>query len=500
MNLNILLKDIKDLGGKDFSNKLNIINNEAEREISSITADSRVVKDGTLFIALKGAKLDGHQYIAQAIEQGAVAVVCEDLPEALNDTVTYIQIDDSYEAQGYLAAAWYGKPSQEMKVVGVTGTNGKTTIATLLYRLFLAAGYHVGLISTVCNYIGKEAKPTTHTTPMPLDLQALLAEMKEAGCSHVFMEVSSHAVAQHRIAGLDFAGGVFTNLSRDHLDYHGTTAEYLKAKKGFFDSLKQDAFALTNLDDRNGEVMLQNCKAKKLSYALHSSADFKAEILEQQADYTLLNINGQEVAVRLVGHFNAYNLLAVYGVARLLGLEDEEVLCHLSELRSVDGRLETFHSPKKGYTAFVDYAHTPDALANVLETLNTLRDSSKNKDARVICVVGCGGDRDSGKRPLMTQEALRQSDQVILTSDNPRTEDPELILRDMKAGIPQGEEAKVLSITDRAEAIRTACTLAKAGDLILIAGKGHETYQEVNGVKHDFDDREVVKKQFSVEA
>ncbi len=497
MLLNKLIKDIKDLGGKGFASELDIIN-EQDIELTSITADSRAVKDGSLFIALKGAKVDGHKYIEQATKQGAKAIVCEELPEELKDNVTYFQCTDSYEAQGYLASAWYGKPSQDLKVVGVTGTNGKTTIATLLYRLFLSAGYQVGLISTVCNYIGTEAKPTTHTTPMPLELQARLAEMRDKGCSHVFMEVSSHAVAQHRIAGLEFAGGIFTNLSRDHLDYHGTTAEYLKAKKGFFDGLSKEAFALTNLDDKNGEVMLQNCEAKRLSYALHNLADFKAQILEQQADYTLLEINKQEVAVRLVGHFNAYNLLAVYGTAKLLGLEEEEVLCHLSQLRSVDGRLETFKSPKKGYTAFVDYAHTPDALANVLETLMTLRLNAKG-EGRIICVVGCGGDRDSGKRPLMTQEALKGSDQVILTSDNPRTEDPQAILEDMKAGIPQGEEGRVLSITDRAEAIRTACTLARERDLILIAGKGHETYQEVNGVKHDFDDREIVKQQFETE-
>ncbi len=498
MLLSKLIKEIKELGGKIFASKLEIIN-ERELELTSITADSRAVQEGTLFIALKGAKVDGHQYIEQAIKQGAKAIVCEELPKQLNEDVSYIQSANSYEAQGYLASAWYSKPSQELKVIGITGTNGKTTIATLLYRLFLSAGYHVGLISTVCNYIGEEARPTSHTTPMPLELQKLLAEMRDKGCSHVFMEVSSHAVAQYRIAGLEFAGGVFTNLSRDHLDYHGTTAEYLKAKKAFFDNLSKNAFALTNIDDKNGEVMLQNCQAKRLSYALHSLADFKAQILEQQADYTLLEINKQEVAVRLVGHFNAYNLLAVYGVAKLLGLEEEEVLCHLSQLRSVDGRLETFKSPKKGYTAFVDYAHTPDALANVLETLDTLRQSSKGQNARIICVVGCGGDRDSGKRPLMTQEALKGSNQVILTSDNPRTEDPQAILEDMKAGIPQGEEGRVLSITDRAEAIRTACTLAREGDLVLIAGKGHETYQEINGVKHDFDDREVVKQQFETE-
>ncbi len=499
MKLDFLLENIVQLSKKRLAGTYQVLGDFEGRELKAITSDSREVSDGSLFIALKGAKVDGHNYIEQCINQGASVIVCEDLPARINPHVCYVKVENSYEFQAFLASAWYGNPSEEMKVIGVTGTNGKTTTATLLYRLFRSLGYEVGLISTVCNYIGSEEIPATHTTPMPLALQALLAQMRDHGCSHVFMEVSSHAVAQHRIDGIDYSVAVFTNLSRDHLDYHGTFADYLKAKKTFFDYLSPNAVAITNIDDKNGLVMLQNCQAKKQSYSLTQCSDFKVEILEQHADHTLLSIDGSEVVVRLVGHFNAYNLLAVYATAYSLGLDKQEILTALSQLRSVDGRLESFHSDKKGYTAFVDYAHTPDALANVLETLHALRNSSAHHEAKIICVVGCGGDRDKGKRPLMTKEAVRLADQVILTSDNPRTEVPEAIIQDMKEGIPVGAEAQVLSICDRAEAIRTACLLAGENDLILVAGKGHESYQEINGVKYDFDDREILRIQFAQE-
>ena len=464
-------------------------------EITKITEDSRAVTAGTLFVALRGTQADGHRFIPSAIEAGSRAIVLETLPEEPQEGVAYIVVPSSSEVLGLLSSALHGHPSRQLTVVGVTGTNGKTTIATLLFRLFRALGYRCGLLSTVCNYIEDEAISATHTTPSAPELQALLGRMRDAGCTHVFMEVSSHALAQHRVAGLHFRGGIFTNLTRDHLDYHGSVQEYLRAKKSFFDGLGKEAFALTNVDDKNGLVMLQNTRAEKYSYALRSSADYRAEILEQYPYGTQIRIGGREVLVRLVGEFNIYNLLAVYGAALLLGVAKEDVLIQLSQLTAVDGRFQSFISEKRGYIAIVDYAHTPDALANVLETIQEL----KARKAEVICVVGCGGDRDRGKRPIMAQEAARRSDRVILTSDNPRSEDPQAIIAEMKAGLSPEDLSRTLSITDRAEAIRTATMLAKAGDIILIAGKGHETYQEIAGVRHHFDDREILLEQFAHE-
>ena len=464
-------------------------------EITKITEDSRAVTAGTLFVALRGTQADGHRFIPSAIQAGSRAIVLEVLPEELQEGVAYIVVPSSSEVLGLLSSALHGHPSRQLTVVGVTGTNGKTTIATLLFRLFRALGYRCGLLSTVCNYIEDEAISATHTTPSAPDLQALLARMRDAGCTHVFMEASSHALAQHRVAGVHFRGGIFTNLTRDHLDYHGSVQEYLRAKKSFFDGLGKEAFALTNVDDKNGLVMLQNTRAEKHSYALRSAADYRAEILEQYPYGTQIRIGGKEVLVRLVGEFNIYNLLAVYAAALLLGVPKEDVLIQLSQLTAVDGRFQSFISEKRGYVAIVDYAHTPDALANVLETIQEL----KGRKAEVLCVVGCGGDRDRGKRPIMAQEAVRRSDRVILTSDNPRSEDPRTIIEEMKAGLTPDELARTLSITDRAEAIRTATMLAKAGDIILVAGKGHETYQEIAGVRHHFDDREILLEQFAHE-
>ncbi|WP_298525089.1 UDP-N-acetylmuramoyl-L-alanyl-D-glutamate--2,6-diaminopimelate ligase [uncultured Porphyromonas sp.] len=464
-------------------------------EITKITEDSRAVTAGTLFVALRGTQADGHRFIPSAIQAGSRAIVLETLPEELQEGVAYIVVPSSSEVLGLLSSALHGHPSRQLTVVGVTGTNGKTTIATLLFRLFRALGYRCGLLSTVCNYIEDEAISATHTTPSAPDLQALLGRMRDAGCTHVFMEASSHALAQHRVAGVHFRGGIFTNLTRDHLDYHGSVQEYLRAKKSFFDGLGKEAFALTNVDDKNGLVMLQNTRAEKHSYALRSAADYRAEILEQYPYGTQIRIGGKEVLVRLVGEFNIYNLLAVYATALLLGVPKEDVLIQLSQLTAVDGRFQSFISEKRGYVAIVDYAHTPDALANVLETIQEL----KGRKAEVLCVVGCGGDRDRGKRPIMAQEAVRRSDRVILTSDNPRSEDPRTIIEEMKAGLTPDELARTLSITDRAEAIRTATMLAKAGDIILVAGKGHETYQEIAGVRHHFDDREILLEQFAHE-
>lgn len=464
-----------------------------DQQIHELIEDSRRSAAGALFFALRGATSDGHRFVSAAIDAGVRAIVLEVLPEVLHPEVTYVQVSDSREALGLIASCWWGHPSDELTLVGVTGTNGKTTIATLLYRLWRSAGYACGLLSTVCNYIDGRAVPSTHTTPGALQIQALLAQMRDAGCSHVFMEVSSHAVDQRRIAGLDFDGGIFTNLTRDHLDYHGTIREYLYAKKRFFDELPSSAFALTNADDRNGEVMLQNTSARRLRYALANLADYRAMILERYPDSTELELDGAQVVVRLVGEFNIYNLLAVYGATRELGMEQGEALRQLSMLTSVDGRLETFHSDRRGYTAFVDYAHTPDALVNVLETLREL------KPRQIICVVGCGGDRDRGKRPIMASEAARLADRVILTADNPRTEDPQAIIQEMRHGLDAGALARTLTIVDRAEAIRTACMLAQPGDYVLIAGKGHETYQEIQGVRHPFDDRSVVRAILSAE-
>lgn len=463
-------------------------------EVTDIQMDSRLVKPGCLFVAVKGTQTDGHAYIGKAIAGGAAAIVCETLPEQTDDKVTYVQVSDSEDAVGKLATTFYGNPTEKLDLVGVTGTNGKTTIATLLYKMFRRFGYKVGLISTVCNYIDGEAIPTDHTTPDPITLNRLLGKMADEGCKYAFMEVSSHSVAQKRIGGLKFAGGIFTNLTRDHLDYHKTFENYLKAKKAFFDGLPKSAFALTNADDKNGLVMVQNTKAKVATYSLRTLCDFKGKVLEDGFEGMLLDINNREVNVQFIGRFNASNLLAVYGAACLLGKQPEEVLIALSILRPVSGRFDAIRSPK-GYTAIVDYAHTPDALENVL---NAIHEVLKGR-GQVITVVGAGGNRDKGKRPLMAQESVKQSDKVVITSDNPRFEEPQDIINDMLAGLTKEDMRKVISIADRREAIRTACMLAQPGDVVLIAGKGHENYQEVKGVKHHFDDKEVVKDIFANE-
>ncbi|MDD4515342.1 UDP-N-acetylmuramoyl-L-alanyl-D-glutamate--2,6-diaminopimelate ligase [Massilibacteroides sp.] len=464
------------------------------KEITGIQADSRLVEAGNLFIAVRGVSVDGHTFIPNVIEKGAAAIVCEEIPEGMKDRCSFIQVKDSADALGKLASAWYGSPSEKLTLVGVTGTNGKTTTATLLYDLFRKLGHKAGLLSTVCNYIDGIAVPTEHTTPDPLTMHALLARMVEAGCEYAFMEVSSHAVDQRRISGLSFEGGVFTNLTRDHLDYHKTVDNYLKAKKAFFDNLPATAFALTNIDDKAGPVMLQNTLAKKLTYSLRTLADFKAKILESHFEGTDLIINNREVMVHFVGRFNAYNLLAVYGTAVALGKDPENVLIGLSTLHPVSGRFETIRSVL-GYTAIVDYAHTPDALTNVLNGIHEVLEGN----GRIITVVGAGGNRDKGKRPLMAKEAVDKSDQVILTSDNPRFEDPDAIIQDMVAGLSPADMERTLCITDRTQAIKTAIMLAKKGDVILIAGKGHEDYQDVKGVKHHFDDREKVREIFKTQ-
>ncbi len=463
----------------------------ADMQIENIQFDSRKVEAGSLFVATKGTAADGHQYITTAIEKGAVAVVCEDLPADQTPNVTYIKVENSSDALGKMASAWYGFPSSKMTLVGVTGTNGKTTIATLLYQLFRKLGHKSGLLSTVCNYVNEVAVEATHTTPDALALNELLAQMVDAGCEYAFMEVSSHSVDQRRIAGLQFDGGVFTNITRDHIDYHLTFENYLKAKKQFFDELSSEAFALTNADDKNGLVMLQNSKAKKYTYSLRSMADFKTRILEHGFEGMLLDMNDREVNVSFIGKFNASNLSAVFGAAVLLGQDELEVLRIISSLNSVSGRFETLHSPA-GFTAIVDYAHTPDALTNVIDTINQILQGN----GRLITVVGCGGNRDKGKRPMMAREAVNGSWKAILTSDNPRFEEPQDILNDMLAGLDVVDKAKSLTIVDRREAIRTACALAQPGDVVLVAGKGHEDYQIIQGVKHHFDDKEVVRECF----
>ena len=461
--------------------------------IVGITADSRKVRKEYLFIAVPGTMVDGHDFIKMAIANGASAIVCEKIPNELENSVVYIRVADSADTLGKLASAWYGHPSKQLTLVGVTGTNGKTTIATLLYRTIKAFGYKTGLLSTVCNYIDDKEIPSTHTTPDPLELNALLAEMVKSGCLYAFMEVSSHSVSQKRISGLRFKGGIFTNLTRDHLDYHKTFDAYLNAKKTFFDSLPKDAFALSNADDKNGMIMLQNCKAKRYYYSLRTLADFKAKIIEMHFDGTLMQINGHELFTKFVGRFNAYNLLAVYAGVCLLGQSSEAALLILSTLSPVAGRFQTLRSPK-GFSAVVDYAHTPDALTNVLNAIHDVLGGN----GKVITVVGAGGNRDKGKRPLMAREAVNQSDRVIITSDNPRYEDPESIIQDMLEGIPDSEEKKVLSITDRKQAIKTAVMMATPGDVILVAGKGHEDYQEVKGIKHHFSDREILEELFAL--
>ena len=482
MRLNELLKNVE---------SLNIIG-DVNVEITGVNIDSRRIEKGHLFVAIPGTVTDGHKFIPKAIELGAAAVLCEIIPEEDTAGVTYIKVASTEDAVGKVATLFYGDPSRKLKLVGVTGTNGKTTIATLLYNMFRKFGHKCGLLSTVCNYIEGEAIPADHTTPDPIELNRLLAQMVDAGCEYAFMECSSHAIAQKRIGGLKFAGGLFTNLTRDHLDYHKTFENYRDAKKAFFDGLDKDAFAITNADDKNGMIMVQNCKAQVKTYSTRTMADFKAKIIECHFEGMYLDINGKEVGVQFIGKFNVSNLLAVYGAAVMLGKKPEDILLILSTLKSVNGRLEPIHSPE-GYTAIVDYAHTPDALENVLNAIHEVL----NGNGKVITVCGAGGNRDKGKRPIMAQEAVKQSDKVIITSDNPRFEEPQDIINDMLAGLDQKQMKKVLSIVDRREAIRTACMLAEKGDVILIAGKGHEDYQEIKGVKHHFDDKEVVKEIFN---
>lgn len=482
MTLTELLKDVATLR----------ITGDQQIDIKGVAIDSRKVEDGWLFIAERGTVTDGHKYIAKAEELGARAVVCETLPEAPAQGVTYVEVACSEQVAGQIASNFFGRPSEKLHLLGVTGTNGKTTIATTLYNLFRRLGYKCGLLSTVVNYVDGEAVPTEHTTPDPITLNALLARMVEAGCDYAFMECSSHSIVQNRIGGLLFAGGIFTNLTRDHLDYHKTFENYRDAKKLFFDRLPRTAFAITNADDRNGMVMVQNTAATVKTYSTERTADFKAKILEAHFEGMYLDINGHEVGVQFIGRFNASNLLAVYGAAVMLGESAADVLVALSEMKPVSGRFESLRSPL-GYTAIVDYAHTPDALDNVLRAIHGVLEGR----GQVITVCGAGGNRDKGKRPLMAQEAVRQSDQVIITSDNPRFEEPQDIINDMLAGLDDEQRRKVISIADRREAIRLACKMASRGDVILVAGKGHEDYQEVKGVKHHFDDKEEVSKAFA---
>lgn len=462
--------------------------------IKGIVFDSREVKKGELFVALKGTQSDGHQYINKAIENGATAVVCQDLPENISEKVTWVQTKDSAESLGLLCANFHDNPSKKLKVVGVTGTNGKTTTATLLYKLFKKLGYKVGLISTVVYYVDDLALEATHTTPDPVQIQSLMARMVEKGCSYCFMEVSSHALVQKRTAGIDFNGAVFTNITQDHLDFHVTFDQYIKAKKMFFDNLNSQAFALVNNDDRNGKVMIQNTKGTVSNYALHSMADFKAKIIESHFDGMLISIDGTELWVNLIGEFNVYNLLAIYSTALLLGENKIETLQHLSSLHEVDGRFQQVRN-NKGITVIVDYAHTPDALANVLRTIREIRNEAPGQ---IITVAGAGGNRDKTKRPIMAKICAEMSDKVILTSDNPRFEEPQDILNDMLTGISHEQLNTVLTISDRREAIKTAIMLSKKGDIVLVAGKGHETYQEIKGIKHHFDDREELDRILNV--
>ena len=474
-----------------YINPITIIG-DAEAEITGVNIDSRKVEKGHLFVAIKGTQTDGHRFIPKALELGAIAVLCEDLPETPQEGVTYVQVASTEAAVGPVATVFYDEPSLKLKLVGVTGTNGKTTIATLLYNMFRKFGHKCGLLSTVCNYIEGEAIPADHTTPDPIELNRLLHQMVEADCEYAFMECSSHAIAQKRIGGLQFAGGLFTNLTRDHLDYHKTFENYRDAKKAFFDGLPKDAFAITNADDKNGMVMVQNTKAQVKTYSTRSMADFRARIIECHFEGMYLEIDGHEVGVQFIGKFNVSNLVAVYGAAIMLGKKSEDILVVLSTLKSVAGRLEPIRS-QEGVTAIVDYAHTPDALENVLNAIHEVLDG---KGGQVITVCGAGGNRDKGKRPLMAQEAVKQSDRVIITRDNPRFEEPQDIINDMLAGLDQKQMKKVISIADRREAIKTATMLAQKGDVILIAGMGHEDYQEIKGVKHHFDDREVVREIF----
>lgn len=461
---------------------------DTDKNVVSLASDSRKAAKEGIFVAVRGVTTDGHKYIPVVASNHVGAIICEELPSSIQKGITYVRVADSAEALGKLASAWYGHPSSKLKLVGVTGTNGKTTTATLLYETARLQGHKAGLLSTVCNYIEDRAIPTTHTTPDPLTLNALLAEMVEAGCGYAFMEVSSHAADQQRIAGLQFAGGIFSNLTRDHLDYHHTVENYMRAKKKFFDMLPPSAFALINIDDKSGRFMVQNTKAKVYTYSLRTDANFRGRIVETRLDGTLLQLNGHDVEVQFTGKFNAYNLTAVYGAAILTGFEPESVLVDMSRLVPVAGRFQTFRSPQ-GVTAIVDYAHTPDALVNVLDTIREI----VGPNGRITTVVGAGGDRDHGKRPQMAQESACRSDRLILTADNPRTEDPAAIIADMKTGLSESEMRRTLIIADRREAIRTAIITATPGEVVLVAGKGHETYQEIDGVRHHFDDREEVK-------
>ena len=473
MRINELLKNIE----------CDIVNNN-NIDIKHITFDSRNIEADTLFVAQVGVHVDGHNYIASAIEKGAVAVVCEQMPETIAPNVVYIKTADSNKALGYIASNFYNNPSTKLKLIGITGTNGKTTTVTLLHQMFRQIGYHTGLISTIVNKIDEKEIPSTHTTPDAINLNKLLWQMVDNGCEYCFMEVSSHSIVQNRIGGLEFFGGIFSNITHDHLDFHKTFAEYISAKKRFFDNLPSSAFALTNIDDRNGQVMLQNTKAKKYTYSIQEIADFNGKILENTFQGLFLNINGKEVWTQLVGRFNAYNLLAIYATARLCDIDEMEALQQLSSLRAAEGRFE--YVSGQGITAIVDYAHTPDALKNVLQTVNDIRMDNQ----KLITVVGCGGDRDPLKRPIMATIACEMSDTLILTSDNPRTEDPEKILDEMEEGLTNKQKENTLRISNRQQAIKTACKLAGKGDIIVVAGKGHEKYQEINGVKHHFDDKE----------
>ena len=481
MKLSELLKNVQPI----------TIVGDADVEVTGVKIDSRQVQPGYLFVAIKGTQTDGHRFIPKALELGAKAVLCEDMPEEKADGVTYVQVASTETAVGPVATLFHGDPTSKLKLVGVTGTNGKTTIATLLYNMFRQFGHKCGLLSTVCNYIDGEPVPASHTTPDPIELNELLERMVKAGCEYAFMECSSHAIAQQRIGGLHFAGGMFTNLTRDHLDYHKTFENYRDAKKQFFDMLGKDAFAITNLDDKNGLFMVQNTKAQVKTYSTRQLADFRARIIECHFEGMYLEMDGREVGVQFIGKFNVSNLLCVYGAAVMLGKQPEDILVIMSTLKSVNGRLDPIRSPE-GYTAIVDYAHTPDALENVLNAIHEVLDGK----GKVITVCGAGGNRDKGKRPLMAQEAVKQSDRVIITSDNPRFEEPQDIINDMLAGLDARQMKKVISIADRREAIRTACMMAEKGDVILVAGKGHEDYQEIKGVKHHFDDHEVIRECF----
>ena len=476
------------------------IEGSADVEIADVNIDSRQVKAGHLFVAIKGTQTDGHQYIGKAIEQGAAAILCENMPDERNASTCYVQVDSTEAVAGEVATTFYGNPTLSLKLVGVTGTNGKTTIVTLLYNIYRQLGFKCGLLSTVCNYIEGEPVPASHTTPDAIELNRLLKRMVDAGCEYVFMECSSHAIHQRRIGGLRFAGGIFTNLTRDHLDYHKTVENYRDAKKAFFDMLPKGAFAIVNADDKNGMFMVQNTKATVKTYSTRTMADFKARLIECHFEGMYLDIDGREVGVHFIGKFNVSNLLAVYGAAVMLGQAPEDILVALSTQKSVAGRLEPIHSPE-GFTAVVDYAHTPDALENVLKAIHEVIDSRPAQNGahgKIITVCGAGGNRDKGKRPLMAQEAVKQSDRVIITSDNPRFEEPQDIINDMLAGLDQKQMKKVISIVDRREAIKTAVMLAQKGDVILIAGKGHEDYQEIKGVKHHFDDREEVRRVLNI--